>query len=277
MMQRHARILLLALGIAGLPSREALAEPNTREARAPDVASAERYAALAFDAYRQRDFASAVSLYARALAAAPSADILYNIARVYDLGLHDRHFAIQYYEAFVREPQAAPKRLDVARQRLFELHAAERASLSDDSDVIARDFPMDEPTTAPLSPAAPHDNHSLSALEVTAISLGTAGLVGVGVGVGFGLSARSETDAWKRACEGNACSSQRGVDAAESASRRATIATLGFGVGGGLLAVAMVLWLVDSDGDAEASELSTLQVSPAADGSGLAGVFCGHF
>ena len=44
-----------------------------------------------------------------------------------------------------------------------------------------------------------------------AISLGTAGLVGMGIGVGFGLSARSQSEALQRDCDGNVCSSQRGM------------------------------------------------------------------
>src|SRR5688572_6208587 len=102
MMNPPARILMMALGIAGslspaLPARAqapapepanaAPAEPAGAAPEPPvlhaDVALAERYAAAAFEAYRAREYGRAVSLYEQALAAAPSAEILYNIARVY--------------------------------------------------------------------------------------------------------------------------------------------------------------------------------------------------
>jgi hypothetical protein len=144
-------------------------------------------------------------------------------------------------------------------------------------DTIAREFPLDAQPAPILSSAPPEDGADLGPLTVAAISVGTAGLVGVGIGVGFGLSARAESDAWKSACDGNACTSQSGVDAAEAASRRATIATLGFGVGGGLLALAAVLWIVDGAGDDGSKDSSSLDFAPRASGSELGGVIGGHF
>jgi hypothetical protein len=46
-------------------------------------------------------------------------------------------------------------------------------------------------------------------------------------------------------CDGNVCSEQRGIDAAESASDHATISTIGFASGGALLAfgAAFYYWL----------------------------------
>ena len=55
----------------------------------PDVARAESYAAEAFQAYAEKDYPRAVALYQQALDAAPSADIVYNIARIYDTKLED--------------------------------------------------------------------------------------------------------------------------------------------------------------------------------------------
>src|SRR5688500_17715235 len=98
MMKRSARISVIALGLASAtfqltPQRAvaqtpaATATPETTEASASDVTLAERYAGEAFEAYRMRDYGRAIALYEQALAAAPSPDIVYNIARVYDTGL----------------------------------------------------------------------------------------------------------------------------------------------------------------------------------------------
>jgi tetratricopeptide (TPR) repeat protein len=255
----------------------AAAEPAAHAASSTDVGLAEQYAAEAFEAYRKHDHARAVTLYQRALTAAPSADILYNIARVYDLGLHNRLQAIEHYERYTLQPDAVPSRLEAARQRLFELHAAERAARIDPGpNAIARDFPLDVAQAPAPTPSPTHDREDLSPLDVAAISIGTAGLVGVGVGIGFGLSARSQS-AWQRDCDGNACSSQSGVDAAEAASRRASIATLGFAAGGGLLALATVLWLVDGTGDDGTDTASSLELVPRASASELGAAVGGHF
>jgi hypothetical protein len=225
-----------------------------------------------------RDYGRAVSLYEQALAAAPSADILYNMARVYDVGLRDRRLAIDYYERYSADPAALPERLDTVAQRLGELRAAELASmgaLAEDDPSIARDFPLDASIAAPR--AAPRiAAEGLRPLQVTALALGGVGLVGMGLGIGFGLWARTEEDTWRRACEGNACTSQRGVEAAESAARRADVATVSLAVGGGLLAASAVLWLLDGDIE-RPSSAAPLRLTPVVNASRLGGSLSGQF
>jgi hypothetical protein len=295
-----ARILMMALGIAGSlsparparaqapeaePASSAPAEPAGAAAEPPvlqaDVALAERYAAAAFEAYRAREYGRAVSLYEQALAAAPSAEILYNIARVHDVGLRDRRLAIDYYERYRAHPSATPELFETATRRLHELRAAEAATSAappGGANTIARDFPGDGSARIPTTPPAVPSGRGPSALEVTALAFGAAGLVGVGLGIGFGLSARAEEDTWSRDCNGNQCNSQRGVDAAESAARSASIATVGFAAGGGLLAVGMVLWLIDSDSTSEQpSSAKSLRFAPALGSSNVGGTLSGSF
>jgi hypothetical protein len=299
MMKPSARNLMMALGIAGslgptlpsparaqAPEPEApvapAAEPTSAAPEPPvlhaDVALAERYAADAFEAYRAREYGRAIELYKQALAAAPSAEILYNIARVYDVGLHNRQKAIDNYELYRAHPSATPELFETATRRLAELRAAEAATRvppADGATGITREFPADSAARVPRAPPVAPPDRGLSPLEVTALSFGAAGLIGVGLGIGFGLSARAEEDTWGRDCNGNQCNSQRGVDAAEAAARSAGIATVGFAVGGGLIAVGTLLWLVDSDSEQPAA--TGLRIAPALGSSSLGGTLSGSF
>src|SRR5262245_9879778 len=122
-MQRLHRVLTTRSGLAcvalllGAPS--AWAEPAP--APAADVALSERYAARAYEAYKRKDYQSAIALYQKALEAAPSADILYNIARIYDLREADRALAISFYGRYVDDPGALPDRIELVKRRLAVL------------------------------------------------------------------------------------------------------------------------------------------------------------
>jgi hypothetical protein len=142
---------------------------------------------------------------------------------------------------------------------------------------ITRDFPLDviEPTAA-RPPRPPKANGGFSPLQAAALTFGSMGLVGVGVGVGFGLAARARSDEWQRDCEGNACTSRRGVDAAESAARSASIATAGFAAGGGLLALGAALWLIDS-GRERPEAARALRVEPFVQAAGGGTLVSGSF
>jgi tetratricopeptide (TPR) repeat protein len=61
------------------------AEPTAL--RPANVIEAEQLAAQAFEAYERKEYDRAIELYEKALAAASSADILYNIARVATIAL----------------------------------------------------------------------------------------------------------------------------------------------------------------------------------------------
>ena len=253
---------------APTPSPATSATPSGA-AQAPRVALAERYAEEAFQAYGRKDYASAVAFYQKALDAAPSADIVYNMARVYDLGLRDRPLAIRFYTRYLGEPGAVASRLETARQRLAELDVEERAAKPAPAPSVVASAP------APVETAA----RGGSALPVLALTAGALGLAGMGVGVGFGITAKSRLDVSRRYCDDNSCTTQRGVEAARSAARAADVATVGFVAGGGLLALGTVLWLV-ADGQAESRrsprELEwTPSLAPGEVSLALSGSFAG--
>jgi tetratricopeptide (TPR) repeat protein len=247
------------------------AEP-THEA-ADDVERAEGHAAQAFEAYSQRDYALAVELYRKAYDAAPTADILFNIARIYDVGLRDRALAITYYRSYVVDPEADVYRLDVAFERLTQLEASDPSSAPAVTPSAAARAATPRPS--PVASDAETSKGFWSPWRVSAIVAGTVGLVGVGLGAGFGAAALSDASTAREYCDGNVCSSQRGVDATHSASKNADIATASFALGGTLLAAGVAfLWLDDRS---TPGERARLRVSPVATGSELGLALAGRW
>jgi tetratricopeptide (TPR) repeat protein len=275
-MQRVHRAMTLAscLASAAFLFRATPAWADPAPAPRADVVLSESYAARAFEAYRRKDHASAVALYQQALEAAPSADILYNIARVYDVGLRDRPLAITFYNRYVGDPGASASRIAIANERLTELRAA--AATPEGPEPPAAPATAVVPSATGAAPMRPSDDGS-SGLTTAALVAGSLGLVGVGLGVGFGLAAKSDLDLSERYCDGNRCTSQRGVDAANSATREANIATVSFSVGGGLLALGTVLWFLADDGDERQEVAPQLGWSPRIGPNELSLSFAGSF
>ncbi len=286
---RQALALAIGLCTVWLAAPNALAQPIPSRPGPADIALAEQYSARAFEAYERKSYTEAVALYERARASAPSADMLYNLARIHDLGLRQPALAIDYYRRYSADPEAVPDRVEIAKERMAALEAAaldstertatERAA-TQRRDASVNDSPraaLAPPSRAPASPSslAPAAS-SWTALRVTALAVGGVGIVGIGIGAGFGLSARAETDTWERYCAGNDCTSQRGVDAADSAARQADVATLGFAAGGVLVAVGAVLWWMGGPAE-NPSHVTALRLSPVAPGSELGWSVSGSF
>jgi len=82
------------------------------------------------------------------------------------------------------------------------------------------------------------------------------GIAAVGVGAGFGLAAMDETRTVRDLCDGNVCSEQRGIDAAESANDHALVSTVGFASGGALLALGAAFYFWHGDEPTERGELT---------------------
>jgi tetratricopeptide (TPR) repeat protein len=257
---------------ADTPSAQAVAAPSDL-----GVKLAEEDAARAFDAYQHDQYAEAIRLYEQALAAADSADILYNIARVYDLGLADHPHALEYYRRYIAHPGADATRTLRARERITELQAADGvpAEASEDSRALANAAGSEPVSPLPL-PAAPSAPRAWSTREVLAVSLAGAGLVGLGVGAGFGWSAASSTNRWRHDCTGNECASQRAVDAARSAREKANVATIALASGGGLLAAGALLWWVGT-GKEPALERAGLELTPLGSPADLGCSVSGRF
>jgi len=259
-------LLVAALSVPALARAET---PPALESADP-VLAAEQQAAQAFEAYGQKRYADAVALYEKAYASAPSADALYNIARIYDIGMGDRVHAIAAYERCVSEPGASLERLQRASERLLVLRRSERAQREAERTPV----PADSTAAPALAPSEPESRaHSLTMRTAAWIS-GAAGVVGVGVGLGFGVAALSNADTANAACDGNRCSSERGVAAAKSASTQATLATAGVSVGAALLVTGAALWLLDAEGHELQQGTPGVRFTPVA-GAGELGMALG--
>ncbi len=266
-------VLAHAIALAsGLTWAAAAAPASAEEAASSgsDVARAETYAAEAFTAYSRRDYSAAIALYQKALEAAPSADIIYNLARIYDSKLKNRGLAIEYYRRYTLDTGADPNRLRVANTRMNELLQLE---------AIAAEQPV--PAAAPVSglpgtaaragrpvnttPQPSAADRGLGGFQVAGIVTGAAGLAGLGLGIAFGFKAKNDADVADRFCEGNACTTQRGVDASHDAADAAMLSTVSFIAGGALVLLGVTGVLLDTGN--EEREVAELSIEPYA-GSG---------
>jgi tetratricopeptide (TPR) repeat protein len=258
-------VLALAIALASGLAWATAAPAAFAEERSgsPDVARAEAYASEAFDAYARKDYSSAIALYQKALDAAPSADIIYNMARIYDTKLKNRGLAIEYYRRYTEDTSADPNRLRVASARLNELRALEALAV----EQPAPNPPPAAAAVAPPAPAAPQPtaapaSRGLSGLQVAGIVTGAAGLAGVGLGIAFGFKAKDDAEVADRFCDGNACTTQRGVDASHDASDAAMVSTIAFIAGGALTLLGVTAVLLGT-GSPE-REVAGLTVTPYA-------------
>jgi hypothetical protein len=216
---------------------------HAREAEGSDsdVSLAESKADEAFRAYQSKHFAEAVALYMEAYNAAPNADILYNVARIYDAKLLDRPLAINFYRRYITDPGAVADRIQIANERLLVLREAELAATQPTPEVeTPAAAPVIEARTAPAVYAPPEPGWSTA--QVLGAVAASTGVIALGVGTGFGIAAMGETSTVNDLCENNVCSEQRGIDSARRAREHATISTVGFASGGALLALGAVLY-----------------------------------
>jgi hypothetical protein len=262
-------ILLLAVGAAMPAHAEDEAAPG-----GPAVERAEQRAAQAFQAYERKDYPAAVGLYLEAYEASPSADMLYNIARIYDTKLGDRPLAMTFYRRYIADPGAIADRIKLANARLVELREAEFAV-----DTAADQSAAGQGQARPYrgNPVAPPEQPGWSTLRWAGVGVGAAGAIGLGVGAVFGIKAMSGASTASDLCEGNACTTQRGVDAANEASSDARIANVGFIAGGLLLATGTVMFIVGGDEEPEQKRLGSVDVLPTIDPSQLGVAVSGRF
>jgi len=237
-MKRRWVELTVALSIVSARISPALAQET---AASNDVARAESYAAEAFEAYNRKDYTEAVVLYMKALEASPSADILYNLAKIYDTKLKDRELAMKFYRRYIADPGAEPERVRQANSRLAELRELETAASAPAPAAGGKAGPKTADAAGEARKLPPDQGAGLSTLQIAGLVTGLVGIGSLAVGTVFGLAAKSDADTAKELCNGNDCVDQSGVEAAKDASKKATISTVSFVAGGALTVVGAVL------------------------------------
>jgi hypothetical protein len=259
--KRFAPVAIVIAFASGLAATMHPCTAHAEESDASQVSLSEQRAAEAFQAYSKKDYAGAVALYLQAYDAAPSGSILYNIARIYDTKLGDRPLAITYYRRYIADPGAYVERIAFANERLKQLREAETLSqnLADTNRPSKQTQPSEAKTSATTevhapaqAPDATESPRGWSAMRYTGVVFGGAGLLALGTGAAFGLSAMAKANTVQQLCDGNACTSQRGVDTANSARDAATAADIGLIAGAGLLAVGTALFVLGGRHSSEA-------------------------
>lgn len=259
-------------------SAHAQTQGQTKAGGAADsVAESESYASQAFEAYRRGEVSEAIALYLKALDASPSANILYNLAKIYDLKVRDRELAMSFYRRYIADPGADPERVRQVNERLVELRelelAAKRPEAATASDRSSpgysqqpsRDSAGDPRGKAGFSAAAssaPAEEGGMSTLRVAGLIVGGVGVISLGAGAAFGLAARSANrDA---SCDGNACVSPGDVSRAEDAQRAATLSTVATVAGVALAAGGTVMYFLGGNQERSSSDgtLASLRVQP---------------
>jgi tetratricopeptide (TPR) repeat protein len=248
-----------------------LDEPRATTAERPsEVARAEDYAAQAYDAYSQQDYASAVSLYRMALDAASSPDIIYNLARIYDTKLKDRPHAMEFYSRYTQDPGADPARAKVAASRLAALQELSRIQSGAARPSTNHAVPARPEAAAPPARTA-RSSSGVSGLTIASVIIGAIGLGGVGLGVAYGLDAKTKADVSHAMCSGNLCRTSRGVEITRQASNAATLSNIGFIAGGALVATSITLLIIGASRSDEAP--LTAYVAPQGAGAQWNGRF----
>jgi hypothetical protein len=130
------------------------------------------------------------------------------------------------------------------------------------------------PTSTPGAPAPEaepkSDGHGQ---RMAAVILGGVGVAAVGVGSVFGLLANSSYSSSKNECNGDHCT-QAGHDDRERAFGQATVATVGFAVGGAALIGGAIVWFTAPKAHTEQPVPPAVSFAPFV-GPGIAGVGVG--
>jgi hypothetical protein len=267
--RRGIAAIALSVVVAGVSAPARAEEPTDGPGR--NVTLAERRAAEAFEAYSKGEYPNAVTLYLEAYGASASAAILYNLARIYDTKLDDRAQAIAFYRRYIASVDARPDLSRTARLRLEELETADASPGSGRSVDLNPGTPRatkrgGEPVAPPIAPG-PESRPGWSTQRWAGVVLGTTGLVGLAVGGAFGLAARSNANTAHQLCDGNVCTSQKGVDASRIGLRDATISNIGFGAGAALLLTGAILFVTGAEGKAESEGGPNVRLDARADAS----------
>jgi hypothetical protein len=222
------------------------AAPVMAQDTPPDAASRAAHVEKLNDegaaAYHARDYRRANEKFQQAYALDPDPNILYNIAKTYEL-LGDDAAALEKFEAFVNQPGADPGGRQKAKDKIAEIRARMSGGTKPSSAGTAAPAPPEQRLVIP-----------------TIIALGV-GVAGVAVGTIFGVSALGKRSDLDSVCKDRACPDSSSSDIS-SLKTSSTVSTIGFVAGGVGLAGAAVLYLLGRPSKEHATTAGIVHVTP---------------
>src|SRR5258708_15957626 len=90
-------------------------------AQTDSAQTVEQLANLAYEQHAAGKYPEAIATYLKAYEISKAAEILFNVATIYDRKLHERELAADYYRRYIRTPEAHPDLLDRATDGLTGL------------------------------------------------------------------------------------------------------------------------------------------------------------
>lgn len=224
-------------------------------------------------AYQARQYQAAIDAYLEAYGVLGSADVLYNIAYIYDHHLQRRDMAQDFYRRVIRTPDSSKEIVELSVKRVAELEAQDKVA----ANVLKPEDPATKPVDKPVGPTGPvregpglddrlvRDNGPGPAPWVL-VGLGGAALIG---GVVFGVIAQGTNDDFKAEDD---LTKKRAL---ESDGKSQALTSDILGITGGVIVATGLIWYFAASGGEPAPTRTTFEL-PAVrpmllkDGIGLA-------
>jgi len=252
----------------------------------------EQLANLAYEQHAAGKYPEAIATYLKAYEISKAAEILFNVATIYDRKLHERELAADYYRRYIRTPDANPDLVKRATERLSGLKKEAEDEQAKRNAAAAFPPAAAPPAASTAGPATSASRDSVSpgwaGWRTLGIITGAVGLGSVTASVILGGLSKKANDNANSDCLGSGavCASQTGINEAKDAGTFATASTIAFAAGLGLLATGIIMYVAapsgSSSGSSGASNASnasnaTVTFSPTVGTSGGGVSFYGRF
>jgi len=236
-------------------------------ARADDAPTAsERFADLtagAEKAYDARAFQEAIDAYLQAYAVVPSADVLYNVAFIYEANLARPKLARDFYSRVIRDPLARPELMKMASERVAAIDGA--AAAADARPRVLEPGGDASRSAGGVATKMAKPTETASAVPWILVGVGGAAILS---GVIVGVMASSKHDDFMTATKLD--QARRDADSGKTEAIAADV----LWIGGGALALTGLIWALTSG---DSSDEAAIRFSPSFSGAGVGFVMGGEW
>lgn len=263
-------MLLVAAALTLLVPAAARAQDGTTATTpANDEKKAQTLSDQGYEAYQKGDYAKAVAMYLESYKLVPTAEILYNVASIYDKKLNDPNLAVEYYRRYNASPDAKGELIAKATARISTLSNPE--SKAPPSSTSTATTPRAEP---------PPPQESGSGLRTAGIVTGVVGLAAVGAGAITGVLASGKHS--DSGCSDGVCRSEEARNDEKDAASLADVSTITFIAGGALILGGAAMYLLapkrtTMEASRKAPSTGTWHLAPRADLHGAGMSVVGRF